>query len=155
MSNFSGDIIIDSNGNSILNALGDLQLSTNDDDFLQKIFTSAQGSWTYYNTFGFDFSPYFGRYINDDNRLINEIRSDLIEYLSSHFHLMCTIDMYSIEPGVIHILLNILQNNFSNKTIDIDLDLIEKKVHVNFENKNISTKEQKVILNKYQKRAVK
>ena len=155
MSNFSGDIIIDSNGNSTLNSLGDLQLSTNDDDFLQKIFTSAQGSWTYYNTFGFDFSPYFGRYINDDNRLINEIRSDLIEYLYSHFHLTCKVDMYSIEPGVINIVLNILQNNFSNKTIDIDLDLIEKKVYVNFENKNISTKEQKVILNKYQKRAVK
>ena len=72
------------------------------------------------NTFGFDFSPYFGRYINDDNRLINEIRSDLIEYLYSHFHLTCKVDMYSIEPGVINIVLNILQNNFSNKTIDID-----------------------------------
>lgn len=155
MSTFSGDIIIDSNGNSILNALGDIQLSTNDDDFLQKIFTSAQGSWSYYNTFGFDFSPYFGRYINNDNKLINEIRNDLKEYLSVHFGIISTIDLYSLEPGVLNIVLNILQTNLNNKTIDIELDLIEKKVNVTFENKNVKIQEQKVITNKYQKRVVK
>ena len=155
MSIFSGDIIIDSNGNSTLDNLGDLQLSTNDDDFLQKIFTSATGSWMYYDTFGFDFSPYFGRFLNDDNQLINEIRTDLNDYLLSHFGLVTKIDMYSIESGVLNIIINILQINFTNKVIDIELDLIEKKVKVNFENKNIQIKEQKTMLNKYQKRVAK
>jgi hypothetical protein len=104
---------------------GDFDVTVDDSAFFRNIFTSTQGSWANHPGFGFSFSAYLGRMLNDE--LIQTIKDEAVNYFNS-FGMQSKINIFKLTDDEISIFLDIEYNLTESIEIQVDMDFVENTI---------------------------